>query len=435
MQEGAEQHQEEPNEARSAAAQKLREWFEPEEGAGRRLKRRNSGEEQPERLKTPWDPEASSWLHAALGDALGAFGKHVESKLHHVATHVQNIDARLTETEDMVGHLARDTADLADKLTAADSKQEKRIEVLEKGFDKLGQGYTESEPIVYECAQTTRATDKKVEELEKKMASMEKHIAKSNEAATKQEGSAWSKYKPAVAAAPPQRAPWDPAAFDPWAGGPPGMPPPQRGAAKEECNVSHGSTHRHPQPQTFMGPMKSAADLEIENNPDRWRHARLGNVGWDMPSDVLLNRATDILRDLGVVDTVVSMAASVSKAGVGSSVEILFDSPSSLQAAKFKLKTKVTQVEERRVWLDIKKSRSELRPARLIHRAAELLQQFEAERVDAKPIDKNAGAKHIDIGGNRAFFSLRSELKATAWAQQRYAEAQLTALREYAEAD
>lgn len=406
MQEGADAEEEVPCEARNAAAAHLREWFTPEEAAGeRKLKRRNSGEEPPDRPNTPSEPEASSWLHGAVGDALCAFGKYVETKLHRVGVHVMKMDERLGDTENMVSHLARDTADLADRLMETYQKQETNIETLEKGFDKWGQGYTETERIVFDCVQNSRTTDKKWRSSSRKS----------------QPWSGRSQTTPR----PPRstRAQRGPTTSHP------GMTGPPRIATKEERQAPQ---QHHAAPNV----VKSVAGLGIENSLERWRHARLGNVGWDAPSDVLLNRATDILQELGVTESVVvSMAASVSRAGVGSSVEILFDTPGSLQAAKIKLRTKVVQIEDRRVWLDIQKSRAVLRPARLIHRAAELLQQVEAERIDAKDVEKNAGAKHIDIGGNRGFFSLRSELKATTWAQQRYSKDKLIALREYDEAD
>lgn len=85
--------------------------------------------------------------------------------------------------------------------------------------------------------------------------------------------------------------------------------------------------------------------------------------------------------------------------------------------------------------MDIKKSRAELRPARVIHRAAEIADQMEKQRVGPRDPEQNIGSKHIDVGGMRAFFTLKGELKATAWTTARYGEEQLAAIKEYAEAD
>ena len=57
------------------------------------------------------------------------------------------------------------------------------------------------------------------------------------------------------------------------------------------------------------------------------------------------------------------------------------------------------------MWLDAKKERSELRPARLVHRAAECLEDVEASREDKAPIVQDLIGKVIKVGGSRVGFS------------------------------
>lgn len=83
----------------------------------------------------------------------------------------------------------------------------------------------------------------------------------------------------------------------------------------------------------------------------------------------------------------------------------------------------------------MKKTRAELAPARAIHRCGEIVQDLEARRPDGQRVEKNAGSKVVCVGGNRAFFTLHGQMKATCWATKRYAPQEVESVLEYSAAD
>ena len=74
----------------------------------------------------------------------------------------------------------------------------------------------------------------------------------------------------------------------------------------------------------------------------------------------------------------------------------------------------------RKVWLDARKERSETRPARLVHRAAEAVQEIEATRPLAGDVTKNMRAKFLLVDGVRMGQTLRGEWERSAAAKDRY---------------
>lgn len=85
--------------------------------------------------------------------------------------------------------------------------------------------------------------------------------------------------------------------------------------------------------------------------------------------------------------------------------------------------------------MDRKKSRQEIRPARIIHRAAEILENFEWDRPNAGRIGKHVGSKYISIDGIRMFYMLRGELMHTVHAALRYSKDELDQIRGFAQGD
>ena len=78
----------------------------------------------------------------------------------------------------------------------------------------------------------------------------------------------------------------------------------------------------------------------------------------------------------------------------------------------------------RRIWHDAAKTKAELKPARLIHRAWTALTEQEKERQDPQALEKVLTGKQVKKGRTVLAFSLNSELKRTAAAKERYGEDQ-----------
>ena len=161
--------------------------------------------------------------------------------------------------------------------------------------------------------------------------------------------------------------------------------------------------------------------------------ARIGNLGWNTEPGVIRDRAAAILTDAGVPADSWSGLCSTS-AKPGSSAELVFRDPSALQAARLKVKSLQRMIEgDRVVWLDAKRDRSEMRPARLTHRAFEALQDLGAERIGDKPFVKNIKGKFITLSGRRIGFSLRGDWKWTPEAVEFFGRDILDIVTSYAE--
>jgi hypothetical protein len=136
-----------------------------------------------------------------------------------------------------------------------------------------------------------------------------------------------------------------------------------------------------------------------------------GNLGWDTLPSLLLSRAADFMKAIGVGDGDVSgIKASYSNTG-GSSVDFVAKDPDTLQAMRTKARNMqlVFRVDMpgKFAWVDMKKTNTELRPNRLTRRAAEFLQDLEdakfAELASVVALDlhgKLVTIKCARIGGS-----------------------------------
>ena len=80
------------------------------------------------------------------------------------------------------------------------------------------------------------------------------------------------------------------------------------------------------------------------------------------------------------------------------------------------------------VWLDVGKTRDELKPARMTHRCHEVMTDVEAEKgADALPVLKCLRGKFVSIGvpTRRIGYSLAGSWRWTTFATARYAEEDL----------
>ena len=75
--------------------------------------------------------------------------------------------------------------------------------------------------------------------------------------------------------------------------------------------------------------------------------------------------------------------------GLGSAVDLVFAKPDLLQAARLSVQAlQKSYAEHHIVWLDARKERSELRPARIIHRMYDTLTETETSMDPPLPVEK-----------------------------------------------
>ena len=148
--------------------------------------------------------------------------------------------------------------------------------------------------------------------------------------------------------------------------------------------------------------------------------AKIGGFEYDTPSKDMVTFASEKLAEAGVSsETFRHLHCPFQK---GSWLLLTFTSPSALQDARMALQSKAFLHNDRKIWLDAAKTRSELKPARIIHRAFTALSEQEKELTDPSVLEKNMKGKQIKMGKTVLAFTLNSELKWTTAAKQRYGE-------------
>lgn len=190
--------------------------------------------------------------------------------------------------------------------------------------------------------------------------------------------------------------------------------------------------HQHrPEPHRDSGRQRD----EVPSGPRL--HARIGDLGWDTEAATLTELAWEALEKAGISpQDIAALTPVTGRDNKGSGAKAMFRSEETLQAAKMKVRqARVTCVDAKYVWLDVKKTRAELAPARAIHRCGEIIQDLESRRPGGHRVEKNVGSKVVCVGGSRAFFTLHGQMKATYWATRRYAPQEVESVLEYSAAD
>lgn len=75
----------------------------------------------------------------------------------------------------------------------------------------------------------------------------------------------------------------------------------------------------------------------------------------------------------------------------------------------------------RHAWLDHKKTREQLRPARMAHRAADVTEDVEQSRADAASVTKNMATGVVSVGGSDAFWVYHGGVRPI-WSSLRHME-------------
>ena len=142
----------------------------------------------------------------------------------------------------------------------------------------------------------------------------------------------------------------------------------------------------------------------------------MGNLGWDSPKDLLTQRASQVLSDAGIQPSKYkNLVAMTGKDGKGSAAELCFETPADFINARPAIRElNISFIEERHVWMDAKKTRASIYPARIVHRMAEVLADIEATMTSPSKIVKFLKGKFINVGGQRVGHTMKGEWKWTA---------------------
>ena len=141
--------------------------------------------------------------------------------------------------------------------------------------------------------------------------------------------------------------------------------------------------------------------------PELQNHAVIGNLGWDADEQTIEQRAVELLNSVGITpDQYENLSAMRQK---GSMAELWFKDPLSLIRARLQVRAKkqVYPDNSKPAWLDVKKSKEQLKPARMVHRIADFLEDVEKAKTTPGTITKDVVRKVIkrndDIMGSIYF--------------------------------
>ena len=174
-------------------------------------------------------------------------------------------------------------------------------------------------------------------------------------------------------------------------------------------------------------PVNANADIPYELRTI----AKIGGFVFDTPAAEMCDFAKAKLTEAGVSPESYSNLHSPHQKG--SWLLLTFSTPKALQDARMALQARAFECKGRKIWLDAAKTKAELLPARLIHRAFTAISEQETGKDDAKGVEKNLKGKQVKVGNEIAAYTLNSQLKWTTFARQRYGEETCDVLRAWAE--
>ena len=143
-------------------------------------------------------------------------------------------------------------------------------------------------------------------------------------------------------------------------------------------------------PGIASGSSQAGGQLPYETPYELRTHAVMGGLGWDESAERLMEKAVSTLTKAGVdTATFSAVTAIVSRNNEGSTVQLVFRTSQELASAKLQVRSAACKGwNDKNIWLDAKKSRTEMKPARLVHRIAQVLNDFEDSRADKLLIEK-----------------------------------------------
>ena len=176
-------------------------------------------------------------------------------------------------------------------------------------------------------------------------------------------------------------------------------------------------------------PVNANADIPYEQRTV----AKIGGFAFDTPAAEMCDFAKAKLEVAGVnADNYSNLHSPHAK---GSWLLLTFSTAKALQDARMTFQARKFESNGRKIWLDAAKTRAELRPARLIHRAFTAISDQEKDKTDTMDVEKNLKGKQVKVGQEVAAYTLNSELKWTTFARQRYGEETCDVLRAWVESE
>ena len=161
--------------------------------------------------------------------------------------------------------------------------------------------------------------------------------------------------------------------------------------------------------------------------------AKIGGFTYDSLASDMTSFAIEKLTEIGVApDSYNHLHCPFAK---GSWLLVTFEKPQILQRARMAFQSHQFTLHGRRIWLDAAKTKAELKPARLIHRAMTALTEQEKDRQDRQDLEKVMKGKQVKMGRTVLAFTLNSELKWTTAAKERYGEDQCDLMRGWCESE
>ena len=162
--------------------------------------------------------------------------------------------------------------------------------------------------------------------------------------------------------------------------------------------------------------------------------AKIGGFVYDTDAEVMLTQCRMQLTDAGVHEsTYKHLHCPRTK---GSWCLLTFDTPANLARARLAFQARKIVHGGRRIWLDAAKTRAELLPSRLVHRAHTCVSSSEEERADGKLVlEKDMRGKQLKAGRHVLGYSLRGEWKWTSFSEDRYSKETLEVLTGWIMAD
>ena len=126
------------------------------------------------------------------------------------------------------------------------------------------------------------------------------------------------------------------------------------------------------------------------------KHAVIGNLGWDDDEGTIEARAKELLQAAGVPDSDYTNLYAVR--AKGSMVELWFNDPDLLQKARLTIRRLGRSFPGARksAWLDVKKTREQLKPNRMVHRIATFLEDVERNKDQPATITKDMKDKAVN---------------------------------------
>ena len=161
--------------------------------------------------------------------------------------------------------------------------------------------------------------------------------------------------------------------------------------------------------------------------------AKIGGFVYDTLAQEMIDFAKAKLGEAGVApDSFRHLHSPMDK---GSWLLLTFSSPELLQDARMAFRSHAFECNGRKIWLDAAKTKAELRPARLIHRAFTAVTEEEATQPVKMEVEKNMKGKQLKVGRDIAAFTLNGQLKWTSFAKNRYGSEKCEILRAWVESE